>query len=112
MVHTLTHEEKVLLAGAIRATIVGDGTIEGAELDDLDRIYQRLNFQDYEQCLEEYERQVPDAEAFDRAARAITNPEARDVILQVVYDLSLHSGTAEGPQERVFDRLNAIWRGT
>jgi len=110
MVHTLTHDEKVLLAGAIKTTIVGDGAIEGPELDDLDQISRRLSFHDYEQCLEEFEQRVPDEDAFYEAARAITNPQAQDVILHVVYDLSLHSGAAEGPQERVFDRLNAIWR--
>ncbi len=108
--HSLTHPEKVFLAGAIRATIVGDGSIEGAELDDLDQIYKRLEFHDYEQCLDEFEQEVPDEEAFYEAARAVTRPEAQDVILDVVYDLSVHSGAPEGPQERVFDRLNRIWR--
>jgi hypothetical protein len=106
----LNHAERVFLAGAIRTTIVGDGSIAESELDDFDAIYKNLDFTDYEQDLAEFERTVPDEAAFYEAAGRITSPAARDLILKVVYDLMLQNGAAVDETEGIFMRLNGMWK--
>jgi hypothetical protein len=105
----LTHPERVFLAGAIKATILGDGAIEESELEDFEAIYRNLDFTDYEDDLAEFERTVPDEAAFFQAARKIESPTARDLILKTVYDLMLQNGEPADAVEGIFMRLNAIW---
>jgi hypothetical protein len=108
---TMSHEEKVFLAGCIKTVIMAHGDIEAPELEDLERIYRRLDFHDYEQCLSEFEREIPDREAFYAAAKKIDNPAAQDVILSVAYELSMQSGIPDGPQqENIVENLSKLWR--
>jgi len=108
-VSTLNHEEKVFLAGCIKTTIMADGEIEESELGDLNRIYERLAFHDYEERLQEFEEAVSDREGFYEAARAIDNPEAQDLILAVIYEIAHHSGAPNKSQELLFDELRKLW---
>ncbi len=106
----LTHPERVFLAGAIKTTILGDGALADVELEDFEAIYRKLDFEDYEADLAEFERTVPDEAAFFEGAKKITSPEARDLILRTVYDLMLHNGEPTDSAEGIFMRLNAIWK--
>ncbi len=54
-----------------------------SELDDLDSIYRRLGFNDYEACLEEFESRINDEDGFWQEARRIARTAAEDVILEV-----------------------------
>jgi hypothetical protein len=106
----LNHQEKVFLAGCMESAILADGEIEETEIRDLDRIYKRLQFHDYDQCLQEFEANTPDRETFYESARKITNPEAQDIILQTVYELMRHSGAPSEAQEKLFNELSDIWK--
>ncbi len=106
----LTHPERVFLAGAIKTTMLGDGGIEESELEDFEAIYRKLEFSDYEADLEEFERTVPDEEAFYEAAKKISSPAAQDLVLKTVYDLMLQNGEPTDSTEGVFMRLNGIWK--
>jgi hypothetical protein len=106
----LAHPERVFLAGAIKTTILEDGSIEESELEDFESIYRNLDFTDYAEDLAEFERTVPDEAAFFAAATNISNPAAQDLILKTVYDLMLQNGAAADSQEGLFMRLNAIWK--
>ncbi len=105
----LSHEEKVFFAGCIRAVLLADGSIQEAEVKDLDRIYRRLNFHDYEQCLGEFEEKATDEDAFMREAKAITNPAAQDLILKTIYELTVQNGVPEDNEEAIFMKLSRLW---
>ena len=105
----LSHSEKVLLAGSIRAVIVAGGISEEAELSDLDRITSSLDFRDYEQCLDEFEEKYPDEESFLEAASQVTNPAAQELILKAVYDMSIQNGAPDEEQEGIFTTLSKLW---
>jgi len=108
-VSSLNHEEKVFLAGCFKTFILADGNIGEEELEDLDHLYRKLEFQDYEECLSEFEKKVPDQETFYTRAKIITSPEAQTLILQAIYELSLHSGIPTGEEEGIFQKLSKIW---
>ncbi len=106
----LNHEERVFLAGCIRAIILADGTFRASELDDLDSIYRRLGFDDYEACLEEFESRIKDEDGFWQEARRTDRTAARDVILQVAYELTLQNGVPDPSQENIEQKLRALWK--
>jgi hypothetical protein len=105
----LSHEEKVFLAGCIRAVVLADGAMNDAELTDVGKISQRLDFTDYEQCLDEYEEMDLDEEGFLREAGKITRPETQDLILNTVYELTMQNGAPSDEQEGVFKTLSGLW---
>jgi hypothetical protein len=107
---SLSHEEKVVLAGCIRMTIVADGRIQDEELDDLDRIQRRLGFTDYEACLAEFDEKLGDEPSLLGVAAEITNPETQDVILGIVYELAVQEGVMAEGQEHLFRKLNDLWK--
>lgn len=105
----LTKEERVFLAGCIRAVTMADGSINEEELEDIDSLLKKLKFRDYEECLVDFEEEVEDEESFYEYARKIKNREARDVILETIYELALHEGVPDESEENIFNRLNKIW---
>ncbi len=105
----LNHEEKVFLAGCIRTVMLADGRVQDAELNDLDRIYRTLDFSDYDECLDEFEEKIHDEDAFMKEAVRIKNPEAQDLILSTVYELTVQNGAPEDEQEGLFMKLSKIW---
>jgi hypothetical protein len=106
----LSHTERVFLAGCIKTTMLADGVIAESELDDLDVIYRNLDFNDYEEDLEEFEKSVKDEDAFFEMARGISNPEVQDFILRIVYDISLQNGAPGDSQESIFVKLDSLWK--
>ena len=113
---SLSMNERICLAGCIRTVMLSDGGIEETELEDLVTILKRLRFPDYEERLADYEERLAgDEESFDgedlfySMAAGITNPAARDVILSVVYELSLRSGIPDRDQGAIFESLNRLW---
>ncbi len=105
----LSHEERVFLAGCIRAVILAAGSFQESELKDLDKIYRKLDFHDYEQCLDEFEEKYPDASSFEKAAAGIRRSTAQDLILKTVYDLTIQNGAPEDAQEGIFMKLSRLW---
>ena len=110
-VRSLNHEEQVFLAGSIRDLILEDDAIPASELDDLDSLSRRLHFTGFEACLDEFEKGVDGEEAFTAAARKITRPKARKVILESLYELQLRKALPEDEHKGVFGKLSALWQG-
>ncbi len=108
----LSHDERVLLAGCMRAVMLADGSLQEGELKDLDRIYRRLDFHDYEACLDEFEEKYPDEESVMRAAGKVRNPGAQDLILKTMYELTVQNGAPEDAQESILMKLSRIWDRT
>jgi hypothetical protein len=105
----LNHAERVFLAGCIRTTVLVDGSMQEAELKDIDSICRKLDFKDYEACLGEYEQNVPDRDAFLKEAAKIRNPEAQELILNTVYELTIQNGAPEVAEEALFMALSKVW---
>lgn len=111
-IRSLSHEEKVVLAGCINMVLVADGKIQEQELDDLDSIQRRLGFSDYEACLEEFEEKLGDEESLLGAAAAVRSPDAQEFILDTIYEIALQDGVMAEGQERFFQKLNELWKPT
>jgi len=105
----LSHAEKVLFAGCIRAVMFADGRPGEAELKDFDRIYRQLDFRDYEECLDESEQSLPDEPSLLKAAQQVRNPAAQDLILSTLYELTVQHGAPDETEEGLFRRLSALW---
>jgi len=105
----LKRKERVFLAGCIRAVTMANGFIEDEELTDIDKIIDKLKFNDYEECLVEFEENIPDKEAFYEYAGKITDKKAQDTILSVVYELTLQEGAPDESEENIFTTLSKIW---
>ncbi len=108
-VSSLSHEEKVFLAGCIRAVMMSNGSIEDEELEDLDRILKKLKFKDYEESLVDFEESVEDEESFYEYAKRITDKKAQEIILQTVYELSFHEGVPDSEEKTIFNNLSELW---
>ncbi|NOY08462.1 MAG: hypothetical protein GXP33_06445 [Spirochaetes bacterium] len=106
----LNHEERVFLAGCIRAVIMANGLIEKEEVDDIDKILNKLKFTDYEKCLVDFEENIPDRDTFYEHAKKITSRNTQDVILSVIYELTLQEGVPDEEEENIFQELNKIWQ--
>jgi hypothetical protein len=108
-INNMTHEEKVFLAGCIKTIIVVDNNIEENELGNLDKTIKGLKFDDFDDCLTEFESQVSDIDSFFDKASTITKPETRDTILQIVYKFILSDGIPEKSEGDIFDKLKKLW---
>ncbi len=106
----LSEQEKIFLAGCIKSMILADGTIDDAELDDLDKIMTSLKFSDFDESLEKFEESVQDEEGFFKLAEQITNSASKDMILGVLDELSLQTGVAGENKTRLLKRIKEIWK--
>jgi len=105
----MRHEERVFLAGCIETIIVADSNIEENELENLDRAVKELNFEDFDDCLSEFESQIKDSETFFEKAETITKPEVRDAILKILYEFLRSNGIPEKAEGSFFERLRKLW---
>ncbi len=105
----LSRQERVFLAGAIKALILADGKIEEAELDDLDRIVQKLDFEDFDECLEQFEQEARNEEGFRVLAENIFHEETRQLILSLLWELALQEGAARPDEVALIKTLQTWW---
>ncbi len=109
MITKLGDKEKMFLAGCIKSIILADGKIEPAEIEDLNRLTGELGFDDFEKYLEVFEKEVRDSDMFWETASKIESTDARDIILKVMYELSLQDGFTEKVERDFLDKLKTIW---
>lgn len=105
----MSHDERVFLAGCIETIIVADSNIEENELENLDKTLKELNFEDFDDCLSEFESQIKDSETFFEKAETITKPEVKDIILKIIYEFLRANGIPEKSEESLFKRLSKLW---
>ncbi len=105
----MNHDERVFLAGCIETIIVADSNIEENELENLDRTVKELNFEDFDDCLSEFESSIKDSETFFEKAETITKPEVKDAILKIIYEFLRSNGIPEKSEESLFNRLSKLW---
>ena len=108
-VRKLERKERVFLAGCIKSMILADGRIEDEELLDVDKIVRTYHFDDYESSLLEFEHEVDREEDFESYARDIQRPEARDIILDVLNEVSVQDGYRDRDQDDLMGEIEKLW---
>ena len=106
----LNIQEKIFLAGCIKALFLANDEISDDELDDLDRITDVLAFPDFDECLAEFERNVHSEEEFAYLAKNIYHEGTQSIITQILWDLALHHGYAKPAEEVVIRQLQTWWK--
>ncbi len=109
-VKSLTRPERVFLSGCIKNMILANGAFDEGELDELEIILEELEFDDYEDRLIEFENEVADNEGFWELAETIDNQETQELILEVLYDLSIQKGLEESTEKKFISRLKKLWQ--
>jgi hypothetical protein len=109
-ISSLTTHEKVFLAGCIKNMIMADGAFGDPELNELDVLLDELDFTDYEEYLEEFENGVTDSDSFWEMAETIEDRETQEMILEVLYDLSIQKGLEESAEKNLLSSLKEIWQ--
>ena len=106
----LNEQEKIFLAGAIKALILTDGTPGGPQLDDLDRIVDGLGFHDFDEHLVRFETDVTGEADFEYLARNIFHAPAKALITRVLWDLALQKGYASPDDEELIKKIRTWWK--
>jgi len=109
-VRSLNHAEKVFLAGSMRNILCEDSAFTEAEMKDLTSLSRRLHFHDFESYLDEFEKNLPDDDAFRSEATKITDPRAQRLILDALYELEVRKPTPENERDGVFGMLSSLWK--
>lgn len=107
---SLNEQEKIFLAGAIKALILADGQPSEPELDDLDRIVDGLGFHDFDEHLTRFENDVVAEEDFEYLARNIFHAEAKSQITRILWDLALQKGFASPEEETLIKNIRRWWQ--
>jgi hypothetical protein len=81
-INQFTQEEKAFLAGSIKGVILADHDISEAELEDIDRWTEELNFDDFSASLQSFEAKVKTTEDYAEAAQAQKNEEFQSLVIQ------------------------------
>ena len=105
----LKDRERMFLAGCIKNDIIADGTIDDEELKDLDVILKKLGFHDFDGMLETFEGTIKDEESFWELAESITSKDVQNIILEVLYELSIQDGLVAPGQKKLMEDLQAAW---
>ncbi len=106
----LNEQEKIFLAGAMKAIILADGPMDEQALDDLDRIVTELNFSDFDEHLERFESAVKGESDFEFLARNIYHPQTKSLMTQILWELSLQKGFASADNEEMIEKIRQWWK--
>jgi len=106
----LNEQEKIFLAGAIKALMLTDGVPSQEELDDLDRIVDGLGFHDFDEHLVRFEVDAPEPGDFEYLARNIYHPAAKTVITRILWDLALQKGYPSPGDEKLIKNIRQWWK--
>jgi hypothetical protein len=109
-VSDLNEQEKVFLAGAIKALILDHGAPTQQELDDLDRIVDQLGFHDFDEHLERFEVEAPEEGDLEYLARNIFHGKAKTLITRILWDLALQKGFASPDDEILIKNIRQWWK--
>jgi len=89
---------------------LGEGTAVPKALDDLDRIVQGLEFDDFDEHLERFEKIVVHDEDFEFLARNIFHASAKTLITRVLWDLAIQKGFASPEDEELIKNIRMWWK--
>ncbi len=106
----LNEQEKIFLAGAIKALLLADGSVEEEQLNDLDRLVSGLGFDDFDEHLVRYEKIAASDQDFEFLARNIFHPEAKILIASVLGELATQRGFASPEDDELIARIRDLWK--
>ncbi len=105
----LDQKEKMFLAGCIKSMILAEGTIKDEELNDLEKITEELQFNDFNDSLTQFEDKIHDKESFWTLAKEIVREETIDLIIKILYEMSIQDGYTFPNEKALIDGLRSIW---
>ena len=105
----LSHEEKVFLAGCIKTMILADGNITSDELSEIDEMYSKEGFDDFDACLKEYEDTIKSNDDFWNCAKKITSAKSQEIILLALDEIALEGGFADPAEKKFYNKLAIFW---
>ena len=108
-IEKLSIDERIFLAGSIKTMILADGNISESELSDIEDLFKLEGFDDFDECLEEFEKQVSSNDEYWEMANQITSKEAREIILKYLDEVSLTDGFPDLAEKKFFNKLTEIW---
>lgn len=108
-ISSFDERERMFLAGCIKNIIMADRQFDDEEMNELDQLLGDMNFSDYEESLEDFESEVQDSDSFWKMAETIDNEDTQDLVLEILYDLSMQNGLAEPAENKLISKLQTIW---
>jgi len=108
-INNLGRNEKVFLAGCIKTLLLADGNISQAEIDDINKLYDVEHFNDFEDCLTEFESKIKEEEDFWDFAKEITNSYTQDIILGQLFSISIDDGVQTTSETHIINKLKSVW---
>jgi uncharacterized tellurite resistance protein B-like protein len=109
-IEKLSLDERIFLAGCIKTMIMADGNISESELSDIDDLFRMEGFEDFDECLEEFEKQVISYEDFWELAAEITSSRSRDIILKHLDEVSIQDGFPDMAEKKFLNQLIECWK--
>lgn len=109
-VSKMNEQEKVFLAGAIKSMIMVSGGVDEYELNDLDKIVAELNFPDFDQHLESFEKNVKTEADFQFLAQNLYHSQTKSLISQILWDLALQKGYPSPEEEKMIQLIRQWWK--
>ena len=106
----LNEQEKVFLAGAIKALFLSQGSLTQEELDEMDRIVEGLGFTDFDEHLVLFEKDVTKDGDFEFLARNIFHAPSKSLITRVLWDLALQKGVVKPEAEELIKSIQSWWQ--
>jgi hypothetical protein len=105
----LSLEDRIFLAGSIKTMILADGNISASELSDIDELFKVDGFDDFDECLEEFEKRITTKEEYWEMAAGIGDQNIRDIILKYLDEISLMDGFPDSGEKKFFNELVETW---
>ena len=104
-IEKLTIDERIFLAGCIKTMILADGNISTSELSDIEDLFKTEGFEDFDECLEEFEKNITSNEEFWELAAEITSPKSRSIIMKYLDEVILIDGFPDMAEKKFFNQL-------
>ena len=108
-VHDLKKEERVFLAGMLRAMIHVDGVVDDEEISFVDHMRREDRFEDMDDCLDEYDKRMEEGADIRSLAAEVTRREARNLILRMLKPLTMRSGYQRDQEQDFFNEIQSVW---
>lgn len=93
----LTNDEQIFLVGMVRKVAGADHTFSDQEKDQMVQLAGKMGEDAFKQAASQAGAMMATPEAMETAARAVTRPEARELIFTSIQDLAVSDEVA--PEE-------------
>ncbi|MBN2533235.1 MAG: TerB family tellurite resistance protein [Spirochaetales bacterium] len=105
----LSFDDRVFLAGSLKTMILADGNITDSELSDIEALSDLEGFDDYEECLKEFEKRITSDEEYWELAKEIASEKSREIILKYLDEVSIQDGFTDTAEKKFLNQLIELW---